>query len=133
MLEHDDIYLEKAAESLEGAESEFINHRYDNAANRSYYACFQAAIAALTEDGTQLPGPHEEWGHAFVQAQFIGQLINRRKRYPTNLRHTLEQNYRLRVTADYTRDQVTEIRAARAIRRAEEFVGAVRGAGGRQA
>src|SRR5579859_2952904 len=63
-------------------------------------------------------------GHAFVQAQFLGQQINRRKLYPTKFRHTLEQNDRLRVTADYAGDRVTEIRSARATRRAEEFVGA---------
>lgn len=130
MLENDNVYLEKAAESLEGAESEFINRRYNNAANRSYYACFQAAIAALARASIQPSGVRDEWGHDFVQAQFVGQLINRRKVYPTALRTTLEQNYRLRVAADYTWDHVTEIRAARAIRRAEEFVQAIRGTGG---
>jgi HEPN domain len=41
------IYLTKAEESLRGAESEFAQGRYNNAANRCYYACFQAAVAAL--------------------------------------------------------------------------------------
>jgi hypothetical protein len=41
------IYLIKAEESLRGAESEFAQGRYNNAANRCYYACFQAAVAAL--------------------------------------------------------------------------------------
>jgi len=40
-------------------------------------------------------------GHDFVQAAFIGQLINRRKAYPTTLRTTLERNFALRQTADY--------------------------------
>jgi uncharacterized protein (UPF0332 family) len=39
--------LNRAQESLEGAESEFASGRYNNVANRAYYACFQAAIAAL--------------------------------------------------------------------------------------
>jgi uncharacterized protein (UPF0332 family) len=41
------IYLAKASESLLTAESEFVNGRYNSCANRCYYACFQAAIAAL--------------------------------------------------------------------------------------
>ncbi len=40
-------YLDKAIESLAGAESEFANRRYNNCANRCYYGMFQAAIAAL--------------------------------------------------------------------------------------
>ena len=118
------IFLTKAQESLAGAQSEFINGRYNNCANRSYYACFQAAIAALLDAGIQPTGA--QWGHDFVQAQFNGQLINRRKRYPTSLRNTLEQNYRLRETADYRRDHVRELRAARAVRRTEEFLDAIR-------
>ena len=40
-------FLAKAQESLAGAESEFAAGRYNNCANRCYYACFQAAIHAL--------------------------------------------------------------------------------------
>jgi len=46
------IYLAKAIESLLSAESEFVNGRYNSCANRCYYACFQAAIAALLGEGT---------------------------------------------------------------------------------
>jgi len=42
-----DAFLNRAQESLEGAESEFASGRYNSVANRAYYACFQAAIAAL--------------------------------------------------------------------------------------
>ena len=44
-------FLNKSEESLAGAESEYANDRYDNCANRCYYACFQAAIAALLQAG----------------------------------------------------------------------------------
>ena len=44
-------YLAKAEESLAGAESEFMDGRYNNTADRSYYPCFQAAIAALLREG----------------------------------------------------------------------------------
>jgi uncharacterized protein (UPF0332 family) len=126
MSEGSDEYFDKAEESFAGAESEYVNSRYNNCANRCYYAAFQAAIYALVGSGIRPLGASDQWGHDFVQAQVIGQLVNRRKIYPTSLRNTLEQNYRLRETADYQRDHVTEVRAARAVRRTEEFLGAIR-------
>ena len=132
MIEVDAVFLDKAREALAGAESEFVNGRYNNCANRCYYAAFQAAIHALQRAGIRPPGRSSEWGHDFVQVQFVGQLINRRKVYATGLRNTLEQNYRLRTIADYGHDQVTEIRAARAVRRTEELVAAVGGPGGQR-
>ena len=74
-------YLDKARESLAGADSEYANGRYNNSANRCYYACFQAAIAALLVAGVRPAAV--QWSHTFVQGQFIGNLINRRKRYAT--------------------------------------------------
>src|SRR5215471_6913893 len=67
------IYLAKAAESLQTAESEFANGRYNSCANRCYYACFQAAIAALLAEGIRARG---QWSHEFVQGQFVGVLID---------------------------------------------------------
>ena len=67
------IYLAKAEESLRTAESEFANGRYNSCANRCYYACFQAAIAALLAEGIRARG---QWSHEFVQGQFVGVLIN---------------------------------------------------------
>lgn len=64
-------------------------------------------------------------GHDFVQAQFIGQLVNRRHRYETNLRDVILQNRRLREDADYTTGSVSDVRASRSLQRAERFVGAV--------
>jgi uncharacterized protein (UPF0332 family) len=125
MNELAEIFLAKAEESLAGAESEFVNGRQNNCANRSYYACFQAAIAALIEAGIQPTARREHWGHDFVQAAFIGQLINRQKVYPPALRATLERNFALRQTADYQRGRVSQTEAARAVRRADEFIEAI--------
>ena len=125
-----DIYRFKAEESLARAESEYANGRYDNCANRAYYACFQTAIAALVRAGIGPAGQAEQWGHEFVQAQFVGQLINRRKRYPSSLRETLLRGLRLRQTADYKIDRVTDIQASRGLARAREFVGAITAEGG---
>jgi len=130
MMEAEDIYNEKAQESLAGAESELANGRYNNCANRCYYACFQSAIYALMGAGIQPRGPRAQWGHDFVQAEFIGQLINRRKVYPTSLREILERTYALRQTADYQRDHVTETQASRAVRCAREFVTTIDTRGG---
>jgi len=116
-------YLFKAVESLNGAESEFAAGRFNNCANRCYYACFQAAVAALERENIRPGGGN--WNHAFVPSQFDGLLIHRRKRYPTSLRGTLTDTYTLRVTADYRRGQVTRTDAARTLRRTRAFVQAV--------
>ncbi len=128
MTEVEQIFFVKAEESLAGAESEFANTRYNNAANRCYYACFQAAIATLSHEGIEPRG--SQWGHAFVQAQFAGELINRRKVYPTDLRDVLERAYTLRQAADYRTNHITEIQAYRNLRRTRAFLEAVHNQGG---
>jgi uncharacterized protein (UPF0332 family) len=130
MIDPSSVFVEKAQASLAGAESEAANARYDNCANRAYYACFQAAVAALLRAGIQSPNPQGHWSHSFVPGQFVGQLINRRKLYPATLRDILPRTYQLRQTADYTDDLVTQTEAVRAIRRAREMVSAVLDGGG---
>ncbi|OGY28418.1 MAG: hypothetical protein A2802_01935 [Candidatus Woykebacteria bacterium RIFCSPHIGHO2_01_FULL_43_29] len=115
-------FLIKSVECLEGAGSEYANGRYNNCANRCYYACFQAAVYALASAGIR---PTMQWGHGFVQAQFIGELINRQKRYPTDVRDVLERTYALRETADYEVGHVSNTQASRALRRARTFVTAI--------
>src|SRR5919106_1814675 len=127
-MDHDiTIYLAKATESLLTAESEFVNGRYNSCANRCYYACFQAAITALLIEGIR---PAGQWNHQFVQAQFVGVLINQRKRYNTELRRVLSDNQSLRDKADYRPELVTATQAGRALRRSRLFVNAVRQRGG---
>src|SRR5688500_18891458 len=121
------LYLTKAYESLLTAESEFANGRYNSCANRSYYACFQAAIAAILTEGIR---PVGQWNHQFVQAQFVGMLINKRKRYEADLRRVLADNQSLRDTADSRPESVTAIQASRALRRTRQFVTATRQRGG---
>ena len=129
MNDVDQIYIDKADENLAAAESELANRRYNSCASRCYYACFQAAIYALIQAGIQ-SSRAEQWSHEFVQAQFNGQLVNRRKLYPASLRRTLAENYSLREVADYKRDHVIEVQARRALARTAEFVEAVRTRGG---
>jgi uncharacterized protein (UPF0332 family) len=121
------IYLAKAAESLLTAESEFANGRYNSCANRCYYACFQAAIAALLREGIR---PRGQWNHAFVQSQLVGVLINQRHYYDAELRRVLADNQHLREKADYRPELVNATQASRALRRTRTFVAAVRQRGG---
>jgi uncharacterized protein (UPF0332 family) len=124
VIRYDYSFLDKAAESIAGAESEFVNGRYNNCANRCYYACFQAAIHALEQAGIQPPAP-ARWGHDFVQAQFAGQLVNRRKLYPRELHEALIRTYVLRQAADYRLDLVSETQAGRTLRRTREFLATI--------
>ena len=125
MSEISDAFLAKARDSLEGAASELTNGRYNNAANRSYYASFQAAIAALDLASIRPPVGKTEWGHAFVQGQFTGLLVNRRKLYPAALRDVLTQTQAVREQADYRTSRVSHAQATRAVGRARAVVTAV--------
>jgi uncharacterized protein (UPF0332 family) len=118
-----EAYREKAWESLAGVESETANGRYNNAANRAYYACYQAAIAALMSAGLS----RSRWDHDYVQAQFAGQLIARRKVYPSELRSVLSDLSQLRVQADYEQRTVGRSVAERALREARRFLNEVLG------
>lgn len=117
------IYLAKGSESLLTAESEFVNGHYNSCANRCYYACFQVAIAALLGEGIR---PQSRWTHEFVHAEFVGVLINRRKRFAPELRRVLSDNQSLRELADYRPELVTRTQANRALIRTRSFVNAVR-------
>ena len=116
-------FWEKALENLDSAASELTNRRYNASANRAYYAVFQAAIVALMREGVRPPGP--QWGHAFVQAQFAGQLVTKRKAYPSALRDPLPRLEELRERADYKAAHVSQTQALRALRRAQEFIDAI--------
>ncbi len=122
MIERSVLYLTKAQESLSGAESEYANGRYNNCANRCYYACFQGAVQALLAAGVTPPLTRATWSHEQVQAHFAGELIARRKLYPSGMRDVLSRTYLLRVTADYTPDVVSETQASRALRRTRSML-----------
>jgi uncharacterized protein (UPF0332 family) len=130
VIAHDSIYRDKAEESLAGAVSEYANARFNNCANRCYYSCFQAAVQALQEAGVVPSGTRGEWGHDQLQATFTRELIIRRKRYPAELRDVLPRAYLLREAGDYKRDMVSEVQAARALRRTRTFLQALQSQGG---
>ncbi len=119
------VYLTKAVESLASAQADFAAARYNSCANRSYYACFQAAVAALLSAGIRPANPRGEWSHEFVQSQFNGLLITRRKLYPVTLRRVLRDTIEVREKADYTLSSASERVANRVRRQAHEFVRAI--------
>ena len=125
MIERLGTFLTKAQESVTGARAELEAGRLNNSANRSYYAVFQAGIHALIMEGIRPSGGGTEWSHAFVEAQFVGQLVNRRHIYETPLRPIIGQNRDLREAADYAFESVAYIRTLRALQRAERFVKAI--------
>lgn len=96
-------YLRKAQESLASAKADVRARRYNSAANRAYYACFQAAVAALIHADVRpaaRAGRQPDWDHKFVSSQFAGKLIWRRKLYPAEFRSALITLFELRLVAD---------------------------------
>ena len=116
-----EAYLERAGESLAGAEVALAAGRVNNAANRAYFACFQAAVAALLANGSAARRP-DSWGHDEVQAQFAGQLIRRLKRYPAEFARVLSELQTIRSIADYTEGGASIPQARGSVRRASRFV-----------
>jgi uncharacterized protein (UPF0332 family) len=93
-------FLRKSHESLASAESDLAAIRFNSTANRSYYAAFQAAVAALSAESIRPEGA-AGWEHRFVMSHFPGRLIRARKIYPGGLRNTLNVLFESRLTADY--------------------------------
>jgi uncharacterized protein (UPF0332 family) len=121
-VEESGAYLRKAAESLLSAQADCAAARYNSCANRAYYVCFQAAVAALLAAGIRPASPRGAWSHEFVQSQFNGLLITRRKLYPIALRRVLRDTIEVREKADYTSSSVSAQVATRVLQHAQDFV-----------
>src|SRR5687768_17537623 len=118
------IYLTKAQKALAGAELEYAHELYNNTINRAYYACYQAAVAALSAQGFA-PPMENYWSHDFVQVEFPARLVDERKVFPTALRSTLKSVFDERLKADYEPEIIGSSTAAEALQRAQEFVSQV--------
>jgi len=116
-----DEFLTKAKENFKAAEVLFEHQLYNAAVNRAYYAAFQAAIAALADQGIAI----ERRGHAAIQANFATELIQRRKRYPGHFRAYLMDLQSVRDDADYKLKSVSSRVARRQLNKAREFVEAI--------
>jgi uncharacterized protein (UPF0332 family) len=113
-------FLRKARESLASAEADLRAGRFNSAANRAYYAGFQAAVAALIEHGIGRRG--RSWEHRFVMSEFSGKLIARRKAVSPKLGGKLELLMTTRLVADYSRDSVSRRAADRSLGEARNFL-----------
>ncbi len=111
-------FLTKAQENLAVAEYTLSQKHYNASTNRAYYAAFQAAIAALAHAGIK----HPQNPHSWVQAQFSGVLVARRKLYPANLASFLLPIQMHRDKADYETSFVSKGIAEHQVRQAKEFV-----------
>ena len=92
-------YLAKAGESLASAEADVAAGRYNSAANRAYYAAFQAVVAALIH--AAIRPKTGNWQHRFVLSQFSGRLVTKRKLLAHDLPALIDELFSLRVTGDY--------------------------------
>jgi uncharacterized protein (UPF0332 family) len=97
-------YLAKAREALASCAADLAAGRYNSAANRAYYAAFQATIAALASIGIEARGG--DWSHRFVMQHFSVTLIRSRKVLPSRYRRRLDDVFAARLEADYTADPV---------------------------
>ena len=115
-------YLAKAKENLASCENELVQRRYNSCVRSAYYACLHAAIVALMQASVMPMASETLWSHDRVQAQFVGQLIQRRKVYPARLRRTLLELLAMRHRADYRSVSMSQREARQAVRRAQDFV-----------
>jgi len=100
-------WLDMARESLDAAKLLADRDKPRPAANRAYYAGYQAATALIHQNGTEIPPTvdgeqRESWSHTDTPTV----LINNTRRLPLNghrnrLAGNLSELYRLRVSADY--------------------------------
>ena len=125
LIEEWQAWQEKARENLDSARGDLSAGRWNACARSAYYACYQAAIAALMKEG--ILDTYGKWSHSFVQASFAEQLVQRRKVYPSSLRTVLSENSNLRLRADYSPDTVSQRAARGAVRRAEQFLREIQG------
>jgi uncharacterized protein (UPF0332 family) len=113
-------FLAKARESLASAEADLEAGRLNSAANRAYYAAFEAAIAALIEHGIRPRG--RSWDHRFVISEFSGKLITRRKVVTARLTGVLDVLLQRRLRADYRPAPVSRREARDSTAKATDFL-----------
>ena len=95
----------------------------DGAANRAYYAMYDAAIAALAWAGGADEGSPRT--HSGLIARFGQRLVQSGKVSP-ELGRSINRVQELRLSADYVAASVSLERAEWAIHEAEAFVAAIR-------
>lgn len=115
--------MDKAQKALASARILLDAGDTDGAANRAYYAMFDAAVAALSWVGADA-GQAPPKTHGGLIASF-GQNLVRTGRLPTELGRALNRVRELRLTADSLAEPVPLDKAKWAIEEADGFVVAV--------
>ncbi len=110
--------LERAQASLRAARLCLTENLCDSAANRAYFAAFQAAVWAIESQGIK----RKEWTHKGVHSDFVQLFIRRRKVVPASFASALPHLIRLRHIGDYQQPGVSLRETERAVRLAQEFV-----------
>ncbi len=114
--------MQKADRALASARLLLDAGDTDGACNRSYYAMFDAARAALSGEDTA----ETARTHGGLIAAFGLQLV-KPGRLPRELGRMLNRAEEVRLLADYTGGSVEPAEAREALSQAENFVEAVRG------
>jgi uncharacterized protein (UPF0332 family) len=111
-------FQQKAIENISSAKILYDNQFYNASVNRSYYAIFHSAINALSINGYDI----KRISHEATQALFAGELIKRKKLFPSKLKAYLNQLRVIRNAADYEPEQITQKIARRQLGKAQEFL-----------
>jgi len=111
-------FIEKAQQNLIAAQVLIDQDLYDAAVNRAYYASFQAAVAALAKAGIVSQKNEHRW----VQSNFNGELIKKRKVYPGRIKAYLTDLQKIRNIADYSDICVSQKVTIRQVMKAKKFV-----------
>lgn len=117
------IWMDKATENLTAAQLCCDHGLFNACANRLYYAMFHGGIAALIKNG--VPLPPKNIGHGWVQSNFSGQLIHRRKVFAAKYRPYPSDSYWIRVTADYEASPISKKLVSTELKKAKEFINAI--------
>lgn len=115
-----ELWLERAADTLEAARALRDGEFYNESVSRSYYAMFYAAKAAVASEGIR------STKHSSVISAF-GRPFAKTGRLDARLHRALMAAHRQRQSADYLLGVAnSEEDASRLLVDAEDFVGAVR-------
>jgi len=98
MLDFSSFWI-KADENLKAAQLCFDSGFYNACANRAYYSVFHAAVAILIAKG--FPPTQKHIDHGWVQSNFVGELINRRKILQSKFKSYLQDAQMIRNDSDY--------------------------------
>ena len=113
-------HMQRAFKRLEVARLNLASGYPDDSCNRSYYATFEAASAALVVLGISLPKTHKGVAKLFQQHAVKPGRID------TDTGAVIGRIERLRLIADYEGVPIEVEQGHDALRRAEKFVEAVR-------